>query len=927
MKPLELEMCGFGTYCRKTVIDFRKFGGCSLYLIAGDTGAGKTTIFDAITYALYGQASGENRDESMLRSTFANDNTETYVRLTFSLKDAIYTIKRNPAYMRRSKRGNGVTEQTADAVLTFPDGKVVTGKKKVCDEVSSLLGIDHNQFTQIVMIAQGDFMKLLTADTENRQKIFRKLFKTDYYNRLQDSISQDANELKKEYDIYRSSIRQYIDGIRCEEGCSAEVQNRFQTIKDAQIPLSDSLLKDVLMLIQMQESALKQVQDELVCNQRELDSLNLMIEQSMQLESAEKALNDIETEIEQKTCLLCECENQRSKERSRERERTEKETEIAVIQKDIPLYDELDHRQKEIRNKEQAIPQAKDLVKALDAAIEDDRKLIDTLKAELLERGSAGEHLQKCKSEQESVTRRGSALAQLQSELKAYDELCLCMETDKASLLQVENDFVRKSAEYASLFQAFLNEQAGILAEKLAVNVPCPVCGSLEHPLPAQKSAAAPTEADLDRVKKCMDDMQKKAVLHKDNLAEKKGKADSVRKTIEEKCDQLGVPASEQAIDKEVRDLRNVYAELAKTISQEEKSVKRKIELEQLIPCKENDLRNQESKRNEMHTRLEKELTVLDEQKKSLETFASKLLSSRKDAEDRMHFLQDELSRMKMALEHAERQYESISAQIQGLKGKAQAVRSQMENVYRSMKDDACVSTDFLNEKLSALKTQRQQMQARYDNIHVCLETNRNSYTHMQNAFEKQVLTEKKYGWLSELSNTVNGRIREKDRIDLETYIQMSFFDRILRRANLRFMVMSSGQFEFVRRHVSFDNRSKSGLELDVKDHYDGSCRSVKSLSGGESFEASLSLALGLSDEIQSSAGGIQLDCMFVDEGFGTLSEEPLSKTIDALLSLTEGNKLVGIISHVESLTERIYNKIIVTKERYGGSSVDMKLL
>ncbi|MBR1911379.1 MAG: hypothetical protein IJ828_03365, partial [Treponema sp.] len=168
---------------------------------------------------------------------------------------------------------------------------------------------------------------------------------------------------------------------------------------------------------------------------------------------------------------------------------------------------------------------------------------------------------------------------------------------------------------------------------------------------------------------------------------------------------------------------------------------------------------------------------------------------------------------------------------------------------------------------------------------------------------------------------------REKDRIDLETYIQMSFFDRILRRANLRFMVMSSGQFEFVRRHVSFDNRSKSGLELDVKDHYDGSCRSVKSLSGGESFEASLSLALGLSDEIQSSAGGIQLDCMFVDEGFGTLSEEPLSKTIDALLSLTEGNKLVGIISHVESLTERIYNKIIVTKERDGGSSVDMKLL
>ena len=278
-------------------------------------------------------------------------------------------------------------------------------------------------------------------------------------------------------------------------------------------------------------------------------------------------------------------------------------------------------------------------------------------------------------------------------------------------------------------------------------------------------------------------------------------------------------------------------------------------------------------------------------------------------------------------VDKAQSEYETATAETVRLNGQAEAVASHIEGLKKNLDGNIFAQSTSLEVRKESLESKKIELQQKYDNIRLCCETNRNSYENIKKAFDKQLLTEKRYGWLSELSDTANGKIKAKVKIDLETYIQMSYFDRILRRANQRFMIMSGGQFEFVRKIDSSDNRSKTGLELDVIDHYDGSRRSVKSLSGGESFEASLSLALGLSDEIQSSAGGIQLDCMFVDEGFGTLSDEPLTKTINALLSLTEGNKLVGIISHVESLAERIENKIVVTKERSGGSSVRMEFL
>lgn len=925
MKPLELEMCGFGTYCHKTVIDFTKFASGGLYLITGDTGAGKTTVFDAITYALYGQASGDNRDESMLRSTFASDGTETYVTLKFELKGKTYTVRRNPPYMRRSKHGDGFTEQKADAVLTLADGKVVTGKKKVTDEIISLLGIDRNQFVQIVMIAQGDFMKLLTADTESRQKIFRKLFKTNYYSVLQEIISQDANELKKEYDVYRNSITQYIDGILCDEECPKEVSENIQNIKDGRLPLSESFLDDVLNLIRLQESELKQVQKSLSENQKELDALNVTLENVSQLDAAEKSLEIIKNALAQKKQALSEAEKLLASEKNREQERSAVDSEIALLQKDMAEYDELDELQKSVNSVESRIEETKIQLEELDMSASRMQEDIASQKKELLKLGSAGESRQRFLSERENVEKRGKEVSAVNKDMILCRELEKSLRQEENALIKAENEFAVKNEEYTMLLQSFLNEQAGILAERLTEDSPCPVCGSLVHPKPAVKSQSAPTEAELNASRKNVDVLQRKAMEQKDVVAHKRGELQTVTKSVEERLVNLNMQNSESSVSLELDALRKKYAELDKSIATEDVRIKRKSELETAIPKQEESLKLLEATRGELNTNREKDLTYLHEQKKQIERLSSKLKRSRKDAESYIASLKNKSDAIKASFDKAQSEYETATAETVRLNGQAEAVAYHIEGLKKNLDGNIFVQSTSLEVRKESLESQKIELQQKYDNIRLCCKTNRNSYENIKKAFDKQLLTEKRYGWLSELSDTANGKIKAKVKIDLETYIQMSYFDRILRRANQRFMIMSGGQFEFVRKSDSSDNRSKTGLELDVIDHYDGSRRSVKSLSGGESFEASLSLALGLSDEIQSSAGGIQLDCMFVDEGFGTLSDEPLTKTVNALLSLTEGNKLVGIISHVESLAERIENKIVVTKERSGGSSVRME--
>lgn len=923
MKPLSLEIVGFGTYCKKTVIDFSLFGSKGLYLITGDTGAGKTTIFDALTYALYGEASGDNRDESMLRSTFADDETETSVHLKFELKGKVFDIKRNPPYKRKAKRGGGMTEQVADATLTLPDGKVITGKKKVTEEIISILGIDRNQFTQIVMIAQGDFLKLLTADTETRQKIFRKLFKTDYYDTLQKVINQETNDLKKDYDIYKNSIMQYFDGLRCDSYCPSSVVEDIQKIKELEMPLLTSSFDTIQNLLKNEDETLKDVSDCIQKNETELERYTVILENVARMTSLQESLKSVEAAYEEKTVLLDDGAKKLEAEKLNEKIISEKEAEIALIQKDLPVYDSLEQKKQLIESLLGKIEKEKGSLVTLDADIEKKTDYINSLKKELAELSSAGENKQKLLSDIEKVEKRGKELAALQTEQKRYKTLVAEKENAEIDLLLIEKEFSEKNTEYTHLFQAFLNEQAGILAEKLEENVPCPVCGSLVHPNPAKKSYSAPSESELNKAKKNLDDIQTKALNQKNILGEKKGLADASYSSIVEKSAELNVKPSEQSISLELQDLRRQYVSLTQLIADEDLRIKRKLSLETMIPEEEALLKQKEADQVQQNMNLEKDKTLLQEQENQEKEIASKLKTSKAEALNNISSLQSDIDSMRLALETARSDYEKINGELTKLKGQAETLQSQIKSLQKILNaENLADDINTIKERQADLEKNKQELHLKYDNVHACLENNRLAFEQIKKVSEKLLLTENKFEWLNELSNTANGRIKEKEKIDLETYIQMSYFDRILRRANQRFMIMSGGQFEFVRRATPSDNRSKSGLELDVIDHYDGSRRSVKSLSGGESFEASLSLALGLSDEIQSSAGGIQLDCMFVDEGFGTLSDEPLTKTINALLSLTEGNKLVGIISHVDSLAERIENKIVVTKEHSGGSTV-----
>lgn len=925
MKPLKLEIVGFGTYCSKTVVDFEKFGKNGLYLISGDTGAGKTTIFDAITYALYGEPSGNIRDEKMLRSTFASDESETYVILTFELKDKIYTVKRNPSYMRKSKRGEGLVEQVADAVLTLPDGSVVTGKNKVTDKITELMRINRNQFAQIVMIAQGDFLKLITADTKDRKKILRELFKTDYFNKLQEIIRQETNELEKHCEYYNNSVLQYVNGITCDEYCNQEIADKIQVIKDNKSHFMIESLEDIKSLIDQEKLYLDEVSSDIQKNQKDLDSLNIILENVKLLANAESSLKSIMAEYDIKQEKLAESSQRLENEKSKESLRIKKESEIALINKDLPLYEELDKREKLFSNLSKSIKETELQMTVLDKTIIEKQNQIDELKQELMDLGNAGENKQKLSAELEKIETRGKEIRSLHDDMQKCTALKQDLEKQKADLLEIEQEYEKKNSEYANLFKLFLNEQAGIIAEKLEDNQPCPVCGSLEHPNPAKKSFFAPTEAELDKLKNVLDSVQNKAISQKNIISEKRTVIDVLMQSINEKVLTLNVDSSVEGIDNELDLLRVQYSKTKDSLEKETSRISRKSELERIIPLHENELKKKESDRNALNIKLEKDNTSLQDNKKQQEDLASKLKCSRAESVERISVLKKETEEMKAALENAQKSYDETNVAFTNLKGQAEAVRSQIESLKSRIKDFSSTDYDTVLEQYSEKNQKQELLRQKYDSINVCLENNSKSFDNIQNVIKDLHLAEKKYEWMLSLSNTANGKIKDKDRIDFETYILMTYFDHILRRANLRFMNMSGNRFEFVRQSVSTDARSGFGLDLDVIDHYHGGRRSVKSLSGGESFEAALSLALGLSDEIQASSGGIQLDCMFIDEGFGTLSEEPLNSTIDTLLSLTSGNKLVGIISHVSSLVERIDNKILVKKEIGGGSRVEMQ--
>ncbi|MGB4661266.1 MAG: SMC family ATPase [Mobilitalea sp.] len=921
MKPTQLIISAFGPYAGEVVIDYAKLGNNGLYLVTGDTGAGKTTIFDAITFALYGEASGNNRESDMFRSKYAAPETPTFVDMTFLYRNLEYKIRRNPEYMRPAKRGDGETKEKGDATLTCPDGRIVTASMAVTKAVEELIGINREQFTQIAMIAQGDFLKLLLATTKERSDIFREIFDTKLYQILQERLKSETGALRTQYEDVSKSILQYISGVMCDEDNVLSIE--LKKIKENK---STGTIQDTLMLIRniISEDEHKQEENSAELSQLEtsLGDLNKVIGKAEADAKARTQVSIAGKFLEENEPKLTMLKSTYEQEQGQAAEREQLAVTIEKEKEKLKAYYELEalhtDQSKLLKNLEmQKVNQEK--------AKTEDAELTTKITAARTERESlrsVDTDKLKVDNLMKESNQRMTSLKELSFTLKTYENLEADLRRVQRIYQEAADKSQLKNAEYEHLERAFLDGQAGMLASSLKDGDKCPVCGSTHHPELAEPVTGAPSKEELDAAKKLQQKAAEEASVFSTKAGESKGKVDSARANLIEQakvllgeCEFINIAEEVSAALIEVASNQEVWK--AQTSEIEKKIVSRQ-QLESAIPTFEETQR----KDRESIELLKQEMVRSDSDLNNLATTITKISQSleypsRELATEKMNEKILSKKSMEQALLTAKTAFDSCDRLVAENKTTIHTLQKQLEGSTE-------INLGEIEENQAKLVNQKQQLLAKKEIFGIRLTTNQNAVTSITRQSENMAEVEKKYTWVKALSNTANGNVSSKDRILLETYIQMTYFDRIIARANTRLMTMTSGQYELKRRMEADNLKSQSGLELDVIDHYNGSERSVKTLSGGESFMASLSLALGLSDEIQNSAGGIQLDTMFVDEGFGSLDEESLAQAITALGTLTEGNRLVGIISHVAELKERINKQIIVTKDRVGGSRVEV---
>ena len=919
MRPLKLTISAFGPYAGRVEADMEQLGEKGLYLITGDTGAGKTTIFDAITFALYGEASGENRQPSMFRSKYAQPETPTEVVLTFSYAGKVYTVKRNPEYSRPKTRGEGVTTQKADAELICPGGRVVTKKADVDREIREIMGIDRKQFMQIAMIAQGDFLKLLLAETNERKAIFRQIFKTQLFQSVQDRLKGETQALGREIELVKNSLSQYINGIAADENDPLSID--AQKAKRGELPIDGvtALLERLIRQAEAEETVLigKKAGAE-----KRLGEVGGVLGKIEEREKTEAAIRQNEAELaaEKKTRAMrvAELEDAMRKKPEAEKAASEK----TKLQEELPRYDALEQLGREIREAEAALEAKRKEETAAKTGIDSEAGRLEALRAERKALDDAGEGREKLARERENLAKEKSEAEELSEQLEEWNKKETTLKRLQQAFTEAEARRKALSAAYEAKYSAFLNGQAGVIAEKLEEGKPCPVCGSTAHPRPAEKPAQAPTEQELNDAKRKTDAARAEAEKRSNLCHGAQAERDTLRLMIEKKLRALYPDlAFEDAAGRlkgRIEDLRGRLAAVEKEIADADRRVARRKALEEEIPKKEAELARRKEEQEALGRAIAGLETEIETKTRQLKQDRQALrFDSKADAQKRIAELAAIYDQWENARKKAEEAFNASDKKTEALKTVVKELRGQQAD--GSQYDKAAA----LREQ-AALKAENQAIDARLRTVGVSLSANRSALGNIQKKAGELAALEKRCAWMKALSDTANGTISGKEKVMLETYIQMTYFDRIIARANVRLMAMSGGQYELKRRAEAENQKSQSGLDLDVIDHYNGSERSVKTLSGGESFKASLSLALGLSDEIQSSAGGVRLDTMFVDEGFGSLDEESLTQAINALAGLTEGSRLVGIISHVAELKTRIDRQIVVTKEQQGGSKISI---
>ena len=920
MRPLELTMSAFGAYANKQVIDFRALGKSGLYLITGDTGAGKTTIFDAISFALFGDASGDNREAKMLRSKLAEPDVPTYVELVFEYNGKQYTVKRNPEYERLSKRGEGTTKQTADASLTLPDGKNPISKvNEVTSYIEELFGINRNQFSQIAMIAQGEFQKLLNADSKDRREIFRKLFRTEKYNRLEETLKNEANQLKRDCEMSEKSIKQYIDGVLCDIN-DQEIMLKVENLKNETLPASEA--EGILNAIIEKDSAREtRIAEERGDVDAKITDLNAKIEKQEEIKQAKETLETKKAEFADKSNEIKQAEKSKKDAEAKKPEADELRKKATKLENEIDMYTEREECRKEFaeakKKYETALKDKDENSKLMDELTEK----IKGLKKEYDSLSNTANKKAKLVSEDSVLRVQISSLEKIKDELKIYTNLADELKIARSNYGARKVIYEECENEFFTADSLFLDAQAGILAEKLAKDTPCPVCGSFDHPEPAKLLENAPSKEELDKLKESRDNAR--SLMYRDSAEVSRitGNLTSTEKTLMSLLKEF---TSVQDLTVALKEAEKIGAEiiekhekLGREISDIDKEAERRTKLEKEIQEKSDKKDAARDSFNNAEKAEGIEKTRMENAKKRGEILDKKLrFKTESEARNEINRLDNSAKQIIDNIDSATRTFNKLNTEIAELKGTIAQLNEQIEKAPVIDEEKVVAELGILKDKKQLLVDNEKELSDR-------VRANNRTLKSLEISSKKNKDLNERYTWLRNLSDTANGGLAGCDKILLEIYVQTRFFDRIIERANTRFFKMTGGQFELKRAENVANKTSQAGLDLNVIDHHNGSERSVKSLSGGESFMASLSLALGLSDEIQTSAGGIKLETMFIDEGFGTLDAETLKQAMDTLSTLADpnGGKLVGIISHVDELKNRIDKQIVVKKDKAGVSA------
>lgn len=927
MKPLKLTMSAFGSYAGKNVIDFtgQQQG---IFLITGDTGAGKTTIFDAITYALYNQTSGGERNGNMMRSQYAQPETETYVELEFLYRGQTYRVRRNPDYKITKTLKNGkIREQKVphSVELTLPDGTVFPEKKNATDaKIIEILGLTADQFSQIVMIAQGDFLKLLYTKSDERKMIFSKLFRTDIYWKIQENLRRKSMEMDE----------------RIQENDRA-----FEQEKSRIIPLSESEEIPLDELVERLRERLKDALKEQNLRRANVEELNKKITKYEEINKLFVSLEKI-----RQTGKELEARQVESKECRQQIENALKADKVLVAE------------QQNLRQ-QQAVEQSIQAIAKMTETLANNQEMFETLKtqqqeAEAIQKREAAdlqkkmlaleqsfpsyEALQNARSEEqqakkvwedlgktseESFHKKEAGIAALKEQQKRQEQI---VEQTKKNWEQTSLSASESAKHYEHMYEAFLKEQAGILAENLSAGCPCPVCGSTIHPDPAKLSDHAVTELEVEQAKKTRAAAEEKRDLayaafeaektEKQKLAQavEKEEADFVlaqtiakqqRKEAEQNyvsLQKIAEQIREKLVYPSLAEAKKQYAAMQKALEAAEQEIAKKRQKVSELAEAMNTLKGQKLAEEE-NQKTAKKLAVKTEKE-----YAKLLEKSGFVSEETYHLaILPERSRSK--LEREEKEYES------------QCLRQQSEQklLEKQVSGKTYTDTTELNEQLKAEKQALKEAEKTYMELHTAYENDRSVLQNCAVYLEKGKKLEREDQVIKSLSKTANGRLSGSAKIDFETYIQRQYFKQIIHEANKRLLTMSNHQFILkLKEEANTGRKTNEGLDLSVYSLVTDSERDVKTLSGGESFLAALAMALGLSDIVERSAGAIHPDMMFIDEGFGSLDAQSRQQAIEVLAELAGDSRMVGIISHVTELKEQIDRKLVVSRTDKGSRAV-----